>query len=105
MYKKQILDFFDAETEMEARSNIYRFTECGAFLEFEDNGIVIGSIVEGSESGTETFKFEYGKFTEKELQEAIQEIEKQASLIWDWANKEDHNGLTNAEKGYDWPLL
>jgi hypothetical protein len=105
MHKKQILEFLDAETEIEARSNMFRYTECGAFIEFKDDRIIIGSIVEGSENGTEYFEFEYGKFTANEFLDAIQEIERQASIIWDWANKEDENGLTNAEKGYDWPLL
>ena len=105
MDKEQILDFLDAETEIEARSNMFRYTECGAFIEFKDDRIIIGSIVEGSPDGTEWFEFKYGKFTANEFLDAIQEIERQASIIWDWANKEDENGLTNADKGYDWPLL
>jgi hypothetical protein len=34
---------------------------------------------------------------------AIDKIEKEADLIWNWANKEDEDGKTDAEKGIDFP--
>ncbi len=105
MNKQAVLEFFEAEDENQAKRNLYKFTDCGAFIEFEDDGIVIGSIVEGSDNGTETFHLKYGQFDKVKLNETIETIEKQASLIWAWANEVRENGKTDAENGLDWPLL
>ena len=105
MTKNEILKHFSAKTEEEAKRNLYKYTECGAFIEFEKDGIVLGSIVEGSESGTTTFKLKYKDITEDKLEDILARIENEASLIWDWANKVEPNGLTPQENGQDWPLL
>lgn len=105
MNKAEVLDFFSAKTEEQAKRNLYKYTDCGAFIEFEKDGIVIGSIVEGSDEGTTTFKLKYKDISEDKLEDIIARIESEASLIWDWANEEDETGLTDAEKGFDWPLL
>lgn len=106
MKKNEILDFFSAKNEEEAKRNLYKYTSCGAFIEFKKNGIAIGSIVEGSENGTTTFHLKYNDGTTKEdFQKIIDQIEQEADLIWKWANEETEDGLTNAEKGFDWPLL
>jgi len=105
MTKKEILNHFSAKTEEEAKRNIYKNTDCGAFIEFEKDGIVLGSIVEGSDEGTTTFKLKYKDITEDKLEDILARIENEASLIWNWANEVGEDGLTPAEKGYDWPLL
>ena len=105
MTKNEILKHFSAKTEAEAKRNLYKQTECGAFIEFEKDGIVLGSIVEGSDEGTTTFKLKYKDITEDKLEDILARIENEASLIWDWANKVEPNGLTPQENGQDWPLL
>ena len=105
MNKAEVLDFFSAKTEDQAKKNLYKATSCGAFIEFEENGIVLGSIVEGSDEGTTTFNLAYADITKDCLENIIGIIEREADAIWKWANEEDENGLTNAEKGFDWPLL
>ena len=105
MNKQDVLDYFEADNEKQAQKNLYKFTDCGAFIEFEDDGIVIGSIVEGSDIDTDTFNLQYGRFDKVELEKTIENIEEQAKLIWDWANKAGEDGLTDAEKGIDCPLL
>ena len=105
MTKNEILKHFSAKTEEEAKRNLYKYTECGAFIEFEKDGIVLGSIVEGSDEGTTTFKLKYKDITEDKLEDILARIENEASLIWDWANKVEPNGLTPQENGQDWPLL
>jgi len=105
MTKKELLKHFSAKTEEEAKRNLYKYTECGAWIEFEKDGVALGSIVEGSESGTTTFKIKYKDITEDKLEDVLARIENEASLIWDWANKIGEDGMTDAERGYDWPLL
>ena len=105
MTKKEILELFSAKNEEEAKRNLYKYTECGAFLEFKKDGIVIGSIVEGSDFGTTTFDIKYKDVNEGYIENIIARIENEASQIWDWANVERENGKTDMENGIDFPLL
>jgi hypothetical protein len=105
MTKNEVLKYFSSENEEQAKRYIYKYTDCGAWIEFEEDGIALGSIVEGSESGTTTFKIKYEDITENRLEETIKTIESEASLIWDWANKIGEDGLTDADRGLDFPIL
>lgn len=106
MTKNEIFEYFGAKNEEGVKRYLYKYTNCGAWIEFQNDGFVIGSIVEGSDQGTDSFQFKYNELTDAdELDKAIQEIENQAELIWIWANKIGEDGMTDAERGYDWPLL
>lgn len=107
-----VLDFFSAETEAQCKSRIYKNTSCGAWIAFNEGGIVIGSIVEGCDFGTATYPLYYGDdFTSGDIQERIDAVEKEASDIWDWCNRPcDKNGkfrangkTTHAKLGMDAP--
>ena len=103
---KLVLDFFSAESESECKKNIYKFTDCGAWISFHDYGVVVGSIVEGSDCGTNNYTLKYkDKFSAEDIQRVISTVEDEAEIIWKWANEMDQDGKTDAEKGYDWPLL
>lgn len=104
---KKVLAFFSAENEKQCERILYKYTDCGAWIEFQDWGIRLGSIVEGWEDeGTKTFELTYGKgFSNKAIQKTIDTIEEQANLIWIWANEVRENGKTDAENGLDWPIL
>lgn len=104
MTKQEVLEFFSAQTEEQAKRNAYKYTDCGMFVEFKDDGIVVGSIVEGSDYGTTTFDLNYGSFNKDYLETVIKEIESEATIIWDWANTPRENGLTDAESGHDFPI-
>ena len=104
MTKADILNHFSATTEEQAKRNLYKYTDCGAFIEFEEDGIVLGSIVEGSDNGTTTFHLKYG-ITKEDLEAVIEQIEQEADVIWKWVNEQGEDGKTDAEKGFDWPLL
>jgi hypothetical protein len=105
MTKNEVLEYFSSKTEQQAKKHIYKYTDCGAWIEFEEDGIALGSIVEGSESGTSTFKIKYEDVTKDRLEETIKKIEDEAKLIWDWANKIGEDGLTDADRGFDFPIL
>lgn len=90
--------------EEKIKRAVYKFTDCGAWINFEEDGIKLGSIVEGSDHGTEEFDLNY-KDVPLMFCTVLARIEEQASAIWDWANVERENGKTDADNGCDWPLL
>lgn len=73
------------DSEASIKRNVYKYTNCGAFIALHPWGIEIGSIVEGSENGTETYMLQY-PFTVAQYEACMQAIEKESSAIWDWAN-------------------
>ena len=106
-----VLDFFSAENENEAKRNLYKNTACGAWIEFTEQGIQLGSIVEGCDFGTAIYPLNYAdNFTSKDIQDRIDAIEKEADATWEWANvlkditgRRNCNGKTDAERGLDAP--
>lgn len=105
MTKEKVLEYFSAQNEEQAKRYLYKYTDCGAWIEFQEDGIALGSIVEGSESGTTTFKIKYQDFNADKIEEVIKKIENEASIIWDWANKIGQDGLTDADRCLDFPIL
>ena len=85
------------------KKQIYKHTDCGAWIEFEENGIRLGSIVEGSDSGCASYFIPWRRVTEATISERIEAVEKEATAIWDWANEEREDGKTDAETGLDFP--
>jgi len=84
---------------------VYKYTDCGAWIEFRENGVRIGSIVEGSDEGADSIDLSW-KEIPNEFTESLQIIEDQCDLIWRWANEpRDGFGQTDMEMGLDWPLL
>jgi hypothetical protein len=73
------------ELERSIERNVYKHTECGAWIDFTDTGIRIGSIVEGSDVGTSSFALDY-PFEEETYRQCEAAIEKEADAIWEWAN-------------------
>jgi hypothetical protein len=82
-----VLVYLSAETEDQAKRNMYKYTDCGAWIEFDPAGVRIGSIVEGSdaECGTHTLTY---PFTAEAYEAAMAEIEAQADELWRAANDE-----------------
>ena len=107
-----VLDFFSAKDEEQAKHFAYKYTDCGAWLEFYDYGIKIGSIVEGCDFGTAIYVLRYkDDFTKEDIQKRIDAVEHEANEIWKWANapctktgKPSAKGKhTQAELGLDAP--
>jgi hypothetical protein len=106
-----VLDFFSAETEDECKRRLYKNTSCGAWINFKQDGIVIGSIVEGCDFGTITYPLHYADdFTSKDIQDRIDAVEREAAAIWEWQNvpfdrrgRRHRNGKTLADQGQDCP--
>jgi len=61
---------------------IYKGTNCGASLQKIDNGVKIGSIVEGVDGdGTEYFDFTF-PFDTEDFWASMTEVERQAAVLW-----------------------
>lgn len=84
---QDVLDFFGAESMEAAKRHAYKYTDCGVWLNFLDDGIQLGSIVEGSDAEVTTDPLRY-PFTPKELQDTIDYIEDEVSLLWWEANND-----------------
>jgi hypothetical protein len=87
------------ETNMNlVKRNVYKYTNCGAFINWNDESIIINSIVEGVNSGTEnytlTFPFEINEFWN-----ALGKVKKEAERIWNETHGCEDCGKEN-EMGY-----
>jgi hypothetical protein len=71
----------DTEAVERVKRDVYKYTDCGAWIAFEEKGITVGSIVEGVDEGTDTHFVPY-PFTLAEYDTALDEVEKEASAIW-----------------------
>ena len=68
---------------------IYRGTECGAWIEWNTEKVVIGAIVEGSEAEfSEEFRF---PFDSKKYNDWIEELESLCDQAWWDANGDDED--------------
>ena len=86
---EELLEEIGAEDIEDAKKVIYDKTECGAWIDLDDEErVVIGSIVEGSDSEVGpfelTFPFLIGTFWEQ-----VEEINDEACAIFDMENSED----------------
>jgi len=63
--------------------SVYRYTACGAYCEFdfEEGMVVLGSIVEGVDWGTENHELAW-PFTPEDWSKALDEVEDEARSIW-----------------------
>lgn len=81
---------------------IYKGTDCGAWIEITDIDVLVGSIVEGSDIGTATYRLKY-PFESDGLWKRLEAIEAEAEKIWEWANEPGPDGETSASHGIDCP--
>ena len=82
---------------------VYKDTECGAWISFNEDGIQLGSIVEGCDIEISPVSIGW-KDIPNSFTESVDTINKQACAIWDWANEEREDGMTDRERGFDCPL-
>jgi len=61
---------------------LYKSSSCGAWVHFDNDGIIIGSIVEGSDFEIKADKLTY-PFPEKSLDQTIEFVEGEVQVVWD----------------------
>lgn len=89
--------------ESRIKKGVYKHTICGAWIEFKEDGIQLGSIVEGSDASCQTYFLTWDKTNSEAFFERIEAIEKEADAIWKWANETREDVKTDAELGLDCP--
>ena len=96
----------DNRDDLWIKRGVYKFTDCGAWILFNENGVKLGSIVEGSDHGSDSIDLTWKEIPAK-FTSSLELIEKQCDLIWHWANvpRDYADGKTDMEIGLDWPLL
>jgi hypothetical protein len=96
----------DNRDESLIERGVYKYTDCGAWIQFNENGVKLGSIVEGSDHGANPIDLTWKEIPVK-FTSSLQVIEDQCDLIWQWANvpRDYADGKTDMQIGLDWPLL
>ena len=72
--------FGEKDIRMVSR-NTFKYTNCGAFCFQEEDGVVVGSIVEGVDYGTENHKLTY-PFKLEDFWAVLKKVEEEADQIW-----------------------
>ena len=65
----------------EVKRATYKYTSCGAWIAEEDDGITIGSIVEGCDEGTSVYTLDY-PFEIDLFWDSLDKVDKEAEKIW-----------------------
>jgi hypothetical protein len=81
-----LLAYLEADSRELAAKHVYKYTDCGAWITFEADGIKLGSIVEGADFGTAIYPLKY-PFATEDYGARIKAIEEEADQIWKWANE------------------
>lgn len=77
------------ETADQLNHHVYKYTDCGAWIAWDDNSVTIGSIVEGSDAEFQkSFTFPVDS---DELDAWITELEQLCDEAWHEANDDDWN--------------
>lgn len=70
---------------------VYKYTDCGAWITWDDTSVTIGSIVEGSDAEfSESFMFPVDS---DELDAWVTELERLCDEAWHEANDDDEESL------------
>lgn len=81
---------------------IYKNTDCGAWVKFEDTQIAVGSIVEGVDFDAQTRYVPYNlapRLLKRAFSEAVEAVEKECDEIWKDTHGCEDCG-TETETGY-----
>ena len=66
---------------------IYKYTDCGAWIDWDSNGVAIGAIVEGSDAEFSRY-FDY-PFTSEAYENWLEELDVLTDEAWHEANDDE----------------
>jgi hypothetical protein len=69
------------EMQDDIRSRIYKDYTCGPWISFDDGGVTLGSIVEGSNACAEEHKLNY-PFGTDDFDDALDNIDAEVAYLW-----------------------
>jgi len=93
----------DNKDNSKIERGVYKYTDCGAWISFREDGIELGSIVEGCDFEVPPVSIGW-KDIPNSFTETLDTIDKQACAVWEWANEERDDGMTDADAGLDCPI-
>lgn len=102
---EELLNNFALENMAQLSALAFDATDCGAYVAQHADGpgaIVVGSIVEGVDYGTEPIELEF-PFTIKDFYEALEKTDLEADVIWrdtHGCSRCEYEGFLNPETGY-----
>ena len=94
-----IKDYCDyvGSTVQSIKRDTYKYTDCGAWIDWDDDSISIGSIVEGSNAEfSRTFDL---PCTTEEIDDWFEELERLTDEAWHEANDDPDNDYRSAYRG------
>lgn len=94
----------DNQDQSKIERGVYKYTDCGAWIEFNEHGIKLGAIVEGCDVEIPPLWLSWEEIP-LVFTEVLDNIDKKACAIWKWANEERDNGITDADAGLDCPSI
>lgn len=75
--------------------DFYKYTDCGAWIHWDESSVAFGTIVEGSDAEfNDDLLF---PFSSEFFDECLEEIENQADIAWHEANDEDEEEEINLQ--------
>jgi hypothetical protein len=74
-------DKTEEEMQRSISRRVYKGTDCGAWVSYQETGVKVGSIVEGCDYGTGVYELTY-PFDIKEFWGKLTEVEEDATRIW-----------------------
>lgn len=84
---KDFCKYWGCDSEKELERSVYKYTDCGAWISWDNNGFNIGSIVEGSDAEfDEAFLF---PVESEEVDAWIEELELLCEEEWEEANGDE----------------
>ena len=72
---------FGEKTEDDVSRNTYKYTDCGAWIEFDEKSVTLGSIVEGVDEGVSPVVLNY-PFALDDFWKMLDSVEEEADRIW-----------------------
>ena len=80
--------------------DFYKYTECGAWIRWDDNSVTFGTIVEGSDAEfSDDLLF---PFNSEYFDDCLAEIENQADMAWHEANDDEWDRWECESSHDDW---
>ena len=79
--------YFGSDSPRRLEHDIYKYTDCGAWIKWDDKSVTIGSIVEGSDAEFDK-KFSF-PVESKDIDDWLDELNELTDEAWHEANDDD----------------
>ena len=92
--ESDLLEVYEADTQSSVERCLFKYTESGVGIGWEEDGIVLTGCIEGADYDGPSRKLEY-PFTLKNYYDTLDEIDEQSCQLWFDANFDIHFFIEN----------